>query len=164
MVGTTYNVQPVPPDETSTDWFDFAPLRVGIEYRKVDPAALADVYGDNAEHMAEIDEHSPEGGFSDEGISVHVVADGHEYLRFDAFVDDPHYHYIDKEAGTNTIVEFDKVAHGPVKPWVLAQLRNRLPEMLSHAGAADMAETLSSELGAQIAEQVERHLQAIGEL
>lgn len=164
MVGTTYNVPPVPPDEASTDWFDFAPLRVGIEYRKVDPAALADVYGDNAEHMAEIDEHSPEGGFSDEGVSVHVVADGHEYLRFDAFVDDPHYHYIDKDAGTNTIVEFDKVAHGPVKPWVLAQLRDRLPEMLNGAGAAGVAETLNPELGAQIAEQVERHLQAIGEL
>lgn len=164
MVGTTYNVPPVPPDEASTDWFDFAPLRVGIEYRKVDPAALADVYRDNAEHMAEIDEHSPEGGFSDEGISVHVVADGHEYLRFDAFVDDPHYHYIDKEAGTNTIVEFDQVAHGPVKPWVLTQLRSRLPEMLSHAGAAAVAETLALELGEQIAQQVETHLQAIGEM
>lgn len=164
MVGTTYNVPPVPPDEASTDWFDFAPLRVGIEYRKVDPAALAEVYRDNAEHMAEIDEHSPEGGFSDEGISVHVVADGHEYLRFDAFVDDPHYHYIDKEAGTNTIVEFDQVAHGPVKPWVLTQLRSRLPEMLSHAGAAAVAETLALELGEQIAQQVETHLQAIGEM
>ena len=156
MVGTTYNVPPVPPDEASTDWFDFAPLRVGIEYRKVDPAALAEAYGDNAEHMAEIDEHSPEGGFSDEGISVHVVADGHEYLRFDAFVDDPHYHYIDKEAGTNTIVEFDQVAHGPVKPWVLTQLRSRLPEMLSHAGAAAVAESLALELGEQISQQVEQ--------
>ncbi|MYH89144.1 MAG: hypothetical protein F4125_11395 [Acidimicrobiaceae bacterium] len=164
MVGTTYNVPPVPPDEASTDWFDFAPLRVGIEYRKVDPAALAEAYGDNAEHMAEIDEHSPEGGFSDEGISVHVVADGHEYLRFDAFVDDPHSHYIDKEAGTNTIVEFDQVAHGPVKPWVLTQLRSRLPEMLSHAGAAAVAESLALELGEQISQQVEKHLQAIGEM
>jgi len=164
MVGTTYNVPPVPPDETSTDWFDFAPLRVGIEYRRVDPAALADVYGDNAEHMAEIDEHSPEGGFSDEGISVHIVADDHEYLRFDAFVDDPHYHYIDPAAGTNTIVEFDKAAHGPVKPWVLSQLRGRLPEMLSQAGASELAGSLRSEIGNEIAEQVERHLQAIGEL
>ena len=51
-----------------------------------------------------------------------------------------------------------------LSPGCSAQLRNRLPEMLSHAGAADMAETLSSELGAEIAEQVERHLQAIGEL
>ena len=81
-VGTTYQVQPVPPDPASTDWLEVGPLRIGIEYRKVDQAALAEAYADDAEGMAEIDEHSPEGGFTDEGVSIHIVdpSDDHEYL------------------------------------------------------------------------------------
>lgn len=166
MLGTTYNVQPVPPDPASTDWFDAEPLRIGIEYRKVDPAALAEAYADDDEGMAEIDEASPEGGFTDEGVSIHVVstADDHEYLRFDVFVDEPHYHYVDKAAGTNTLVGFDTAAHGPMPQWTLGQLRERLPEMLRHAGASAVAETVTDEIGADIATRVEAHLRSIGEL
>ncbi len=166
MVGTTYTVQPMPPDPASTDYFDAAPLRIGVEYRKVDPEALAATYGDDAEQMAEIDEHSPEGGFTDEGISIHVVsvADDHEYLRFDVFVDEPHYHYVDKTAGTNTVVDFDTAAHGDMTPWMLGQLRHRLPAMLREAGADDVAAGVTSDLGADIADRVEAHLRSIGEL
>ena len=64
------------------------------------------------EQVAEIEEHSPEGGFTDEGISVHVVsvADDHEYLRFDMFEQEPHYHYIHRSGEVNNVVEFDRVA------------------------------------------------------
>ena len=166
MVGTTYTVQPMPPDEASTDWLDAAPLRVGIEYRKVDPEALAATYGGDEAQMAEIDEHSPEGGFTDEGISIHVVsaADDHEYLRFDVFVDEPHYHYVDKTAGTNTVVEFDAAAHGDMTDWMLDRLRHRLPEMLRAAGAGALAGEITDEIGADVAERVAAHLRSIGEL
>ena len=166
MVGTTYNVPPMPPDPASTDWFDLAPLRLGIEYRKVDPAALAATYGDDADHMAEIDEHSPDGGFTDEGVSVHVVvaADDHEYLRFDVFDDEPHYHYVDRVAGTNTVVEYDRVAHGAMTPWMLGQLRHRLADMLRHAGAGEAADAIGPALADDIAQRVEDHLRSIGEL
>lgn len=165
MVGTTYNVQPMPPDPKSTDWFDVAPLRIGVEYRKVDPEALAATYGGDDADMAEINDNSPEGGFSDEGVSIHVCdpAEDHEYLRFDVFVDEPHYHYVDKAAGTNTIVEFDEVAHGPMQPWALGQLRTGLPAMLRHAGAG-IAEQVTDEVGASVAQQVEDVLRSIGEL
>ena len=165
MVGTTYNVQPMPPDPASTDWLDVAPLRIGVEYRKVDPEALAATYGADDADMAEIEAHSPEGGFTDEGISIHVVADdGHEYVRFDVFDDEPHYHYVDKVAGTNTVVDFDPVAHGAMKPWMLHQLRHGLGDMLRHAGAERAADACTPALGAEIAERVEAHLRAIGEL
>ena len=166
MVGTTYNVQPMPPDPASTDWLEAPPLRIGVEYRKVDPEVLEAAYGDSATDMAEITEHSPEGGFTDEGISIHVVAvaDDHEYVRFDVFDDEPHYHYVDKAAGTNTVVDFDPVAHGAMKPWVLRQLRRGLGDMLRHAGAPDAASAVTPELGADIADRVEAHLRQIGEL
>lgn len=166
MVGTTYTIPPMPPDPASTDYLELQPLRIGIEYRKVDPDALAATYGDNPDHMAELDEHSPEGGFTDEGVSIHVIslADGHEYLRFDMFVDDPHYHYVDKGAGTNTVVPFDAVAHGDMRVWTLGQLKNRLPEMLTAAGAAEVADQVDGATAADIGAQVESHLRTIGEL
>jgi hypothetical protein len=163
MVGTTYTIPPMPPDQASTDYFEVSPLRVGVEYRRVDPEALAATYGDNPEHMAEIDDNSPEGGFTDEGVSIHIIsqADGHEYLRFDVFVDEPHYHYVDKAAGTNTVVPFDSAAHGDMTPWAVGQLRNRLPAMLSNAGAPDLAAQVTDEVSAAISEEVATRLQEI---
>ena len=162
MLGQTYNVQPVPPDPEHTAYVDMPPLRVGVEYRIVDPAALEAAY--EGDDLAEIEEHSPEGGFSDEGLSIHIISigDDHEYLRFDAFDDDPHYHYVDKTAGTNTLVGFDVAAHGPVIPWVLGQLRERLAPMLTRAGAPHVAAELPSDLGGQIADHLTSYLPTIG--
>jgi hypothetical protein len=166
MVGTTYTVPPMAPDPASTDYFDVAPLRIGVEYRKVDPAALQETYGGDSDQMAEIDEHSPEGGFTDEGVSVHVIslADEHEYLRFDVFIDEPHYHYVDRHAGTNTVVPFDTVAHGEMLAWTIGSLRDRLPEMLSAAGAADIADAVTPQVAGEVGDRVEAHLRSIGEL
>ena len=166
MPGTTYTVPPIPPDPAHTTWVEGGGLRIGVEYRKVDPEALAATYGDSAADMAEIAEHSPEGGFDDQGISIHVVAvaDDHEYVRFDVFDDEPHYHYVDKAAGTNTVVDYDPVAHGAMKPWMLRQLRHGLGDMLRHAGAPDAADAVTAELGAEIADRVEAHLREIGEM
>lgn len=162
MLGQTYNVQPVPPDPEHTVYTDFGPLRVGVEYRIVDPEALAAAY--EGDDLAEIEEASPEGGFTDEGLSIHIesIADDHEYIRFDAFDDDPHYHYVDKSAGTNTLVGFDVAAHGPVVPWVLNQLRERLAAMMVRAGAPHVAETLPGGVGGEIADMLEEYLPTIG--
>jgi hypothetical protein len=163
-VGTTYNIPPAPPDSASTDWLDAGPLRIGVEYRKVDPEALKKIYADT-EHLAELEATSPEGGFTDEGVSIHVVnvADGFEYLRFDMFLDEPHYHYVNKATDANTIVNFDTIAHGPMVDWTLTQLRTRLPEMLRYVGAADVADVIDDGVAALLADQVEAHLRSIGE-
>lgn len=163
-VGTTYDIPPAPPDPASTDWLDIGPLRIGIEYRKLDPVALDAIYA-GSEHLDALHEASPEGGFTDEGVSVHVVsvADDHEWVRFDMFVEEPHYHYVNKSAGTNTVVFYDTVAHGPVVEWTLGRLRHRLPEMLRHAGGADVADAVDDAVAAEVAALVEAHLREIGE-
>ncbi|MEM7142866.1 MAG: hypothetical protein AAF548_17715 [Actinomycetota bacterium] len=165
-VGTVYNVQPVPPDPASTDYLDFGPLRIGVEYRKVDPASLEAAYGDNAADMAEIVDNSPDGGFTDEGVSIHVIdaADGHEYVRFDVFVDEPHYHYVDKAAGTNTLVHYDDAAFGPMMPWTLGQLAGPVAAMVERAGGTSLAASITPELGTDVAAAVEAKLREIGEL
>lgn len=161
-IGQVYNVQPVPPDPARTYYFDVAPLRVGVEYRELDPETLASLY--EGEDLAEIEEHSPEGGFTDEGLSIHVfsIEDEHEYIRFDAFDDDPHYHYVDKSAGTNTVVPYDLAAHGEVVPWVLKQISGRLDSMLRRAGAPHVADRLGADVGTQISDQLSVYLPTIG--
>ncbi len=54
-------------------------------------------------------------------------ADGHEYLRFDAFDDDPHYHYVQPTGDHNQVVTFDADADGPVLPWVLSLAAHPAP-------------------------------------
>jgi len=76
------------------------------------------------------------------GASLHVVGacDGLEYLRFDAFDAEPHYHYIHNDVPQNTVVRIDDVAEGDPLAWTLRVVGNRLPELLVHAHAPGLAE------------------------
>lgn len=141
MIGKVYGIPPQPPDDNSTTYLEGGPLSIGVEYRVVDQEALRETYKDDPAHLAELERESPEGGFSAQGLSLHVVStqDRHEYLRFDLFDDPPHYHYIHPVSASgehrNHIVEYDAVANGPMLDWALERLRTRLPEMLTEAGA-----------------------------
>lgn len=163
-LGTTYNVQPIAPDPAHTVWLDTGGLRVGVEYRDLDPQALQDYY--TGDDLDEIEENSPEGGFTDNGVSIHVVtvAEEHEYLRFDMFDDEPHYHYVNKAAGTNTIIGFDRAAHGEMLTWLLAELPVRLVPMLEAAGAGHLTATLTADAGDRVVGLLRTHLAEIGVL
>ena len=149
MIGKVYAISPQPVEPENTRWFPAGVITIGVEYRDVDPEGLLETYRDEPDQLAELIERSPEGGFSDEGVSLHVAeADGgHEYLRFDAFDDEPHYHYIhrdDSETGliVNNVIDFDVVAHGDMLTWALEKIRTRLPEMLAEAGGVHLVATL----------------------
>jgi hypothetical protein len=157
-VGTVYSIPPQPPVAESTRWFPAGVLTIGVEYRDLDPEGLVATYADNPEHLAELLRESPEGGFSDEGVSIHVAAadSGHEYLRFDAFDDEPHYHYIhDGPEIVNHVVPFDTVAGGDMLTWTFDRIRTRLPEMLAEAGAAQLAATVDAAAVEQALRDVE---------
>lgn len=144
MVGVVYKVQPQPWDPEVTRWVDAGAVRIGVEWRDVDPEALLATYGAGTEDMAEIEEKSPDGGFSDRGVSIHVCATdgGHEFLRFDAFDDEPHYHYVSPSGDHNRVVTYDAVADGEMLPWVLERLRTRLAAMLRDAGGGAVADAV----------------------
>jgi hypothetical protein len=124
----------IPPEPERTIMLDAGALRFGIEQRVV-PDVEESTY---------------------KGPSVHVLGadDGHEYLRFDVFDGLPHYHYIDPfaepsdEQGvpgiSNVIVAFDFAAHGPMWPWLVEVLRNRLPDMLRHAELDALADKVDN--------------------
>jgi hypothetical protein len=141
MTGTVYTVPPIPPDPEHTTWVDTGVLRIGVEWRNLDEAELEANY--EGEAMEEV-QAAITGTVQDNGVSLHVsgAADSHEYLRFDMFEQEPHYHYIERSGEKQTIIDFDRVALGEMLPWALHQLRTRLPEMLAFAGGADLVAKL----------------------
>jgi hypothetical protein len=144
MAGTVYTVAPIPHDEKHTRYVDAGAVRFGVEFRLLDDDELAANY--QGRDMEEIQAAIKDRNIEDNGVSVHVFGadDGHEYLRFDMFERQPHYHYIERSGPKNTIVDFDAVALGDMLSWVLGQLRTRLPEMLSHAGGDALAARLDA--------------------
>jgi hypothetical protein len=158
MIGKVYGIPPQPPFDENTTYLPAGALTIGVEYRNVDPENLVDTYKDNPEYLAELLEKSPAGGFTDEGVSIHVCATdgGHEYLRFDVFDDDPHYHYI--HAGdevVNNVIDFDVLAHGEMLTWVIERLRTRLPEMLPHARGDHLVPLIDHSLLDPVIDEVE---------
>jgi hypothetical protein len=136
-IGVVYNIPPEPPKQENTKWFPAGAITIGVEYRDLNPESLLELYKDNPDHLKEMLEKSPDGGFTDEGVSIHVkgTADDHEYLRFDVFDGEPHYHYVFNSPGeiVNNVVVFDTLAHGEMLPFAIHCLRHRLPEMLPRA-------------------------------
>jgi hypothetical protein len=147
-VGAVYGIPPQPPVAANTRYLDAGVLRIGVEYRDVDPDALRATYAGNAAQLAELEERSPAGGFSDEGVSLHVcdARDGHEYLRFDLFDGEPHYHYNHRPGPdgeiVNNVVPYDVTAGGDMLDWAFERLGTRLPAMLAKAGGADLVPEL----------------------
>lgn len=161
--GIVYDVRPEPLDPAATTWVEAGAVRFGIESRNVTPESLRETYKDDPEGLAEIEANSPEGGFADEGVSIHVLGseDGHEYLRFDAFAGDPHYHYIHRSGERNHWVPFDDVAGGDMVEFALSCLRDRLPAMLSAAGGESLAARLDPSVQVPAVEEVARRIQSI---
>jgi hypothetical protein len=77
------------------------------------------------------------------GPTVRVLGadDGHEYLRFDMFNVNPHYHY-EPPSEKERILMLDTVAEGDAVTWGITRLRGRLAPMLSEAGAPALADAL----------------------
>ena len=155
MAIAVYNVTPIPPDPDQTRYLEAGAIRLGLEYRSLDDAQLDAAYANDADAKAEIDANRP-GELEDQGVSIHVLGadDGHEYLRFDVFDNGPHYHYIQRDPVRNEIVDYDPVALGDMLPWALAQIRERLPQMLIHAGGEALVERLDAALLASRVEEL----------
>jgi hypothetical protein len=155
-MGTFVASFPVAHEPRATTFVAAGPITFGIEPRVFDPVAEAAKL--TAEEIAAA---GPDALFHsdqvDSGVCVHVFAtDGlAEYLRFDCFNDEPHYHYIVPGRG-NMLVHFDRVANGPMLDWTLLTLRGRLPEMLTQLGAEKLAAALKPKELERALDEVQR--------
>ncbi|MGV0870612.1 DUF7700 domain-containing protein [Mycolicibacterium sp. XJ879] len=135
-LGVTYEIDPLPLVKDDTQFVSAGAVTIGVEFRQVDLETLTTGFGEDivAAEKPTIDA---------EGVSLHVLGsqDNKEYLRFDCFDDDPHYHYI--EWGVRqTIVPFDEAASGDMLTWALAAIENRVDAMLQLAGADELAKAV----------------------
>lgn len=135
---TKYDIMPIPPVEAQSECFEVGPISIWVEYRLLDDAIAA-------AHTVNEGYDEDMGPISDRGVSLHVFgepAPGQpkiEYLRFDCFDEDPHYHYVSYAKQTNEMVHLDPHALGDPLEWALDCIRARLPQMLERAGAATLA-------------------------
>lgn len=142
---------PIPFVEEACTEVDAGPLRILVESRRLTNEILLDAIPGAAESL-------PEGtAFDDGGPSVHVLSksDGLEYLRFDCFENEPHYHYVRHGRGENLICRIDDVAVGDPVAWTVERLRTRLAEMLDFAGDGGDAASVRR-LNEEVADGVER--------
>ena len=138
MLGREYTVMPIAIDWSNAVEVPAGPVTFVVEARNLTRDAILEneaVQGrtDGIDHDYEV---------HDGGASLHVLAtdDRVEYLRFDCFDNEPHYHYIRESEQRNIVVRFDDVAEGNPLEWTVSRVRHRLPQMLEHAGAHRLAE------------------------
>jgi hypothetical protein len=140
---TKYDRMPIPPVEAQTTWIDAGAVKIGVEYRLLTDAIAAAneviAVAGATQEAAAVQSPVP---LDDRGVSLHVFSSGaapQEFLRFDCFDEDPHYHYISWRAMSNEMLHLDPIADGDPLAWALERIRTRLPQMLARAGAADLA-------------------------
>ncbi|MDG2003672.1 MAG: hypothetical protein P8J20_10110 [Novosphingobium sp.] len=140
--GQTFKFMPIPMIESNAEWFDAGPVSFAVEVRVL--AGMDDAAGAGAG-----------------GGTIHVFSPDHEqeWVRFDCFDDEPHYHYLDQHAHLNTVWTYDDAVNGPMAPWAVSALRNNLPAILRSAGAKDMAQQVERDgVDALVLDQVEQAL------
>ena len=130
--GNRYDVMPIPMVADHCITVDAGAVQFVVESRRLTNEIIEDTYHGGSEK----DMH-----FDDYGATLHVcgAADGLEYLRFDCFENEPHYHYIDQGAVRNTVVRIDELAVGDPIAFSLACVERHLADMLGNCGVPALA-------------------------
>lgn len=135
---TKYDIMPIPPVESQSRLFEAGPVTIWVEYRLLDDA-IAAAHQANEGFDGQVEQ------IDDRGVSLHVFgepspgAERVEFLRFDCFDEDPHYHYVSYARQTNEMVHLEPAAMGDPLEWAMDRIRTRLPQMLARAGAEELA-------------------------
>ena len=127
-----------------TEYISAGAVTFGVEVRVLNYETATAAYAGNQEKLAMLADMKKNGvALDDGGVSLHVF--GHrgggpaEYLRFDCFAQDPHYHYMLPERDIHYRLELEDTARGDPLGWALNSLKTKLAAMLADAGAVDLA-------------------------
>jgi hypothetical protein len=149
LVGQWFPFLPAPLAPEDTEWIPAGAVRIGVEYRKVTIDDVPEAARHDPNLAAEIDRIKSNVGEALAGICLHVSGslDDHEYLRFDCFEHDPHYHYIVRGDGgprqeRQRVVPFDQIANGKMLPWAIDRIRTNLPTMLRQVNGDIVADQI----------------------
>ena len=147
-----FEYQFIPHIPELTEYFHAGPVTIGVESRMLtDATSAATKEGQGQIDLETIRKLTAEYShgdhqLKDSGVSLHVFgeADGGlvEYLRFDCFLEFPHFHYGYVGRAPSDQLPIDIVADGDALAWTLARLRTRLQPMLEHAEAHELASSV----------------------
>ena len=151
-VGQRYPILPIPHVPEQTEMIPAGVLVIGVGHRVLDEATAA-AYLDEVGYRRVGDdgvERRYEG--VDGGVCIHVFGPPSgdlggalvEYVRFDCFDAEPHYHYVYNAERAQDRVFLDPTLEGDPLAWALERLRTRLPEVLRKVGAPDVAERVDA--------------------
>jgi hypothetical protein len=138
--GNRYEQLPIPMVTEHCVSVDAGAVQLVVESRRLTNEILDETY------QGAVTSEIP---FDDFGASLHVcgTVDGLEYLRFDCFENEPHYHYIEPATRANTVVRIDELAVGDPIDFSLACVELHLPDMLRNCGVAALADAVACEPG-----------------
>ena len=71
MIGTTYTVPPIPPDDAHTTYVRAGAISIGVEARELDEAELSANY--EGEAMAEVQAAKKTDVVEDNGVSIFIT-------------------------------------------------------------------------------------------
>ena len=142
-VGTLIPMVPIAPIPENCIETSAGPVTFVVESRQLTP----DLVNEDALSKDGLVDRNVPADLDDFGAALHVygAGDGLEYLRFDCFEHDAHYHYILNKKRAHIVCPLDKAALGDPLAWTVSRLRERLPEMLEHAGAPELAAAVREE-------------------
>jgi hypothetical protein len=160
LVGSRVDLPPIPPEAECTEYVTAGPVVLGLERRRLDPGVLDRTRTD--EQKAYIDANiAAVAGFDDQGLSIHVfdAQTNFEYLRFDMFDNEPHYHYLWPDHVL--VIPWDEAAHGEMWDWTLRSIATRLPEMLRYADAPELADRVDMDEVRRAVDELGRRRDAV---
>jgi hypothetical protein len=146
--GNRYDRLPIPMVEEHCIPVDAGAVQLVVESRRLTNEILADTFQGAVDPVVVFDDH---------GATLHVLGadDGLEHLRFDCFEQEPHYHYIDQGAVTNTVVRIDELAVGDPIEFSLACVEQHLPAMLGNCGVPALAAEVAGRMDEVLAAMTE---------
>jgi hypothetical protein len=156
-VGQRYPILPIPHIPEQTEMIPAGVLTIGVGHRILNEA-IARAYLDEVGYeRREPDGQERRYEGQDGGVCIHVFGpppaamsgDGApgelvEYVRFDCFDDEPHYHYVYNAERAQDRVFLDPTLEGDPMAWALERLRTRLPDVLRKVGAPELAQRVDA--------------------
>ncbi len=88
-------------------------------------------------------------------VTGDVSGERTELLRFDDFIDGPHYHL----PGAGPSIAFDRETLGEPLDWIVGQLRDHLDSLLTEAGFAEILPAVDQQAVTDNAEQIRKAME-----
>lgn len=163
MIGDRYPFLPIPIIPEHTDYFEAGDITIAVGHRVLNAEISAKYLAEVRAAMPELADKIPggEGGppskatYREQGMSevggacIHIMSRSGdelvEHFRIDCFDAEPHYHYVYQKEKAQRRVMLDPLVVGDAQQWALDVIQTRLPEILQHVGAPDLAKKIDVE-------------------